>query len=115
ITPASQGMAIALEAVTLNPPLRPIILSPPTGQASYTLTGNALRDHLASAIRSPVMWSNTITGMPKSNLGVDILVFIGPGTALANLCRKEISDGIKSASSLATAHDFETLAHELAT
>ncbi|KAH9818077.1 acyl transferase/acyl hydrolase/lysophospholipase [Melampsora americana] len=114
MTPASQGMAIALKAITLNPPLHPIILTPPAGQTSCTLTGDALRDHLAAAIRSPVMWSTTVAGMPKSNLGVDTLVFVGPGKALANLCRKEIPDGIKSVSSLATAHDFETLAQELA-
>lgn len=115
MTPASQGMAIALESINLERPLRPIILSPSTGQTSYTLTGDALRDHLADAIRSPVKWSTTVAGMPKSDLGVDTLVFAGPGKALANLCRKEIPDGIKSVSSLATAHDFETLAQELAT
>lgn len=61
------------------------------------------------------MWLISVVGMPKINLEVNTLVFAGPGKALANLCQKEIQDGIKSVSSLVTAHDFETLPQELAT
>jgi len=83
MAPASQGMAQALEGVSLRDAAIPIISNI---TATPIIGGEALREELAQQIVSPVQWTRTAQYL--AGQGVTTFVEIGAGQVLTGLLKR---------------------------
>lgn len=82
--PAARGMRVALDSLRIRSPAAPIL----SGLDATEITSpSSLVENLVSQISLPVRWSHCIDSLPS--YGVERLVFLGPGKALANLARRD--------------------------
>ena len=106
--PAAEGMRVALQSVNLRDPVVPVVscLDGSLVSAWQRKTGlrsqiSAIPTHITSRdslitclvkqIQLPVRWSQCVSNLAAND--VSRLIFLGPGKALANLARKDLSNG----------------------
>jgi len=85
--PAANGMhhALTCGAVKLSTPSVPLVSG---FDASLLTSPSTLVSNLVDQISLPVRWSTCINTLPTTH-GIQRLVFLGPGQALANLARRD--------------------------
>lgn len=85
--PAADKLAEALQNITLNQPLVPVINN--VDVATET-DAEKIRDALVRQLYSPVRWTETVEKMAKD--GVTILYEIGPGKVLTGLTSRIVKE-----------------------
>jgi [acyl-carrier-protein] S-malonyltransferase len=100
--PAAEKLAAALQNITLNTPLTPVINNVDVTAES---SAEAIRDALVRQLYSPVRWTETVEKMAAD--GVTTLYEIGPGKVLTGLASR-ISKAV-SAKAVNDAASFDAL------
>ncbi|AKO45166.1 ACP S-malonyltransferase [[Haemophilus] ducreyi] len=78
--PAAEKLAAALQNISLNPPLIPVIHNV---NVAVETDVDAIRERLVEQLYSPVRWSETIEKMAEQ--GIDTLFEMGPNKVLTGL------------------------------
>lgn len=86
LAPAAEGMQVALANTPVADPAA-TLLSSLDGTALSSAADVA--DALVAQITAPVQWAQALASLGP-RLGVERLVFLGPGKALANLAKRDI-------------------------
>ncbi|GKW10506.1 ACP S-malonyltransferase [Pectobacterium sp. IFB5596] len=81
--PAAKKLAIALESVTFNSPVIPVVNNV---DASIETTPEAIRDALVRQLHCPVRWTDCVEFMASQ--GVESLLEVGPGKVLTGLTKR---------------------------
>lgn len=81
--PAAQQLAAALEDITINQPVIPVIHNTNVASAEDAAT---IKQLLADQLHSPVRWVETVQWLAQQ--GVDKIVECGPGKVLAGLTKR---------------------------
>jgi len=100
--PASEGLAKALDQISISQPKIPVIQNVDAMLAS---SPEAIKKNLVAQLHKPVLWVGCVNEM--KNNGITELVECGPGKVLTGL-NKRIDKTI-SASAFGTSSDLETL------
>jgi len=86
LAPAAEGIQVALANTAVADPAVPLVSS--LDGAPLT-SGEDVCDALVSQITAPVQWARAL-GSLGPRFGVERLVFLGPGKALANLAKRDL-------------------------
>ncbi|KML67909.1 MULTISPECIES: ACP S-malonyltransferase [Pectobacterium] len=81
--PAAKKLAVALESVTFNSPVIPVVNNV---DASIETTPEAIRDALVRQLYCPVRWTDCVAFMASQ--GVESLLEVGPGKVLTGLTKR---------------------------
>ncbi|MBA0168007.1 MULTISPECIES: ACP S-malonyltransferase [Pectobacterium] len=81
--PAAKKLAVALESVTFNAPVIPVVNNV---DASIETTPEAIRDALVRQLYCPVRWTDCVEFMASQ--GVESLLEVGPGKVLTGLTKR---------------------------
>lgn len=81
--PAAEQLALRLAAATVRVPATPVLHNV---DVSVAQTADAVRDHLARQLHSPVRWVETVQRLVAE--GVTLVVEAGPGKVLAGLTKR---------------------------
>ncbi|ACT13535.1 ACP S-malonyltransferase [Pectobacterium aroidearum] len=81
--PAAKKLAVALESVTFNSPVIPVVNNV---DASIETTPEAIRDALVRQLYRPVRWTDCVEFMASQ--GVESLLEVGPGKVLTGLTKR---------------------------
>ncbi|AOR65844.1 ACP S-malonyltransferase [Pectobacterium wasabiae] len=81
--PAAKKLAVALESVTFNSPVIPVVNNV---DASIETTPEAIRDALVRQLHCPVRWTACVEFMASQ--GVESLLEVGPGKVLTGLTKR---------------------------
>ncbi|MDC9818312.1 ACP S-malonyltransferase [Pectobacterium polonicum] len=81
--PAAKKLAIALESVTFNSPVIPVVNNV---DARIETTPEAIRDALVRQLHCPVRWTDCVEFMASQ--GVESLLEVGPGKVLTGLTKR---------------------------
>lgn len=85
--PAAEKLAAALQNITLNQPLVPIINNV---DVAVETNAETIRNALVRQLYSPVRWTETVEKMPQD--GVTTLYEIGPGKVLTGLTSRIVKE-----------------------
>ncbi|MER3383040.1 ACP S-malonyltransferase [Pectobacterium aroidearum] len=81
--PAAKKLAVALESVTFNSPVIPVVNNV---DASIETTPEAIRDALVRQLYRPVRWTDCVEFMASQD--VESLLEVGPGKVLTGLTKR---------------------------
>ncbi|MEQ9885520.1 ACP S-malonyltransferase [Pectobacterium zantedeschiae] len=81
--PAAKKLAVALESVTFNSPVIPVVNNV---DASIETTPEAIRDALVRQLHCPVRWTDCVEFIASQ--GVESLLEVGPGKVLTGLTKR---------------------------
>ncbi|MBN3082517.1 ACP S-malonyltransferase [Pectobacterium polaris] len=81
--PAAKKLAIALESVTFNSPVIPVVNNV---DARIETTPEAIRDALVRQLHCPVRWTDCVEFMASQ--GIESLLEVGPGKVLTGLTKR---------------------------
>ncbi|AIU88849.1 ACP S-malonyltransferase [Pectobacterium odoriferum] len=81
--PAAQKLAVALESVTFNSPVIPVVNNV---DARIETTPEAIRDALVRQLHCPVRWTDCVEFMASQ--GIESLLEVGPGKVLTGLTKR---------------------------
>lgn len=81
--PAAKKLAVALESVTFNAPVIPVVNNV---DASIETTPEAIRDALVRQLYCPVRWTDCVEFMASQS--VESLLEVGPGKVLTGLTKR---------------------------
>ncbi|KHS99244.1 ACP S-malonyltransferase [Pectobacterium polaris] len=81
--PAAKKLAVALESVTFNSPVIPVVNNV---DARIETTPEAIRDALVRQLHCPVRWSDCVEFMASQ--GIESLLEVGPGKVLTGLTKR---------------------------
>ncbi|WP_233959419.1 ACP S-malonyltransferase [Pectobacterium versatile] len=81
--PAAKKLAVALESVTFNSPVIPVVNNV---DARIETTPEAIRDALVRQLHCPVRWTDCVEFMASQ--GIESLLEVGPGKVLTGLTKR---------------------------
>ncbi|ARA75971.1 ACP S-malonyltransferase [Pectobacterium brasiliense] len=81
--PAAKKLAVALESVTFNSPIIPVVNNV---DARIETTPEAIRDALVRQLHCPVRWTDCVEFMASQ--GIESLLEVGPGKVLTGLTKR---------------------------
>ncbi|WP_224552354.1 ACP S-malonyltransferase [Pectobacterium versatile] len=81
--PAAKKLAVALESVTFNSPVIPVVNNV---DARIEITPEAIRDALVRQLHCPVRWTDCVEFMASQ--GIESLLEVGPGKVLTGLTKR---------------------------
>ncbi|RRO08099.1 ACP S-malonyltransferase [Pectobacterium aquaticum] len=81
--PAAKKLAVALESVTFNAPVIPVVNNV---DARIETTPEAIRDALVRQLHCPVRWTDCVEFMASQ--GIESLLEVGPGKVLTGLTKR---------------------------
>ncbi|MBQ4766715.1 ACP S-malonyltransferase [Pectobacterium versatile] len=81
--PAAKKLAVALESVTFNSPVIPVVNNV---DARIETTSEAIRDALVRQLHCPVRWTDCVEFMASQ--GIESLLEVGPGKVLTGLTKR---------------------------
>ncbi|XYQ53058.1 ACP S-malonyltransferase [Pectobacterium carotovorum] len=81
--PAAKKLAVALESVTFNSPVIPVVNNV---DARIETTPEAIRDALVRQLHCPVRWTDCVEFMASH--GIESLLEVGPGKVLTGLTKR---------------------------
>ncbi|MBE5202855.1 ACP S-malonyltransferase [Pectobacterium sp. FL60-S17] len=90
--PAAKKLAVALESVTFNAPVIPVVNNV---DARIETTPEAIRDALVRQLHCPVRWTDCVEFMASQ--GIESLLEVGPGKVLTGLTKRIVDTLIAAA------------------
>ncbi|ASY77618.1 ACP S-malonyltransferase [Pectobacterium polaris] len=90
--PAAKKLAVALESVTFNSPVIPVVNNV---DARIETTPEAIRDALVRQLHCPVRWTDCVEFMASQ--GIESLLEVGPGKVLTGLTKRIVDTLIAAA------------------
>ena len=81
--PAADELAIALESITFNTPILPVINN---ADVETEVDPEAIKFALVKQLYNPVRWTETVERMAEE--GISLLIEMGPGKVLTGLTKR---------------------------